>query len=281
MFRFSSRSVRGFTLIELLVVIAIIAILAAILFPVFAKAREKARTTNCNSNFKNMAMGILQYSSDYDERMPPVQTSTAPFFVTYSPFSPGFDRTWTQLINPYVKNRDVWKCPSNATSNFGDTNDVNDQPSTDPIAIDFSRSIRSQGYNYAYLSPFDANAKWMGVAASAINNPAGMVMTVDSTWDLDSCRPSGGGNWFVQAPSVANSGTVYWFGPWVALSACNWLNYGGMWPHHMDATQVNVTFVDGHAKTMRLENMWQGLSGPPWGANRAITNTQLYIWDRD
>jgi len=60
----------GFTLIELLVVIAIIAILAAILFPVFARAREKARQTNCLSNVKQIMLGVLQYAQDYDERMP-------------------------------------------------------------------------------------------------------------------------------------------------------------------------------------------------------------------
>ena len=61
---------RGFTLIELLVVIAIIAILAAILFPVFAKAREKARQSSCQSNIKQITLGVLQYSSDYDENGP-------------------------------------------------------------------------------------------------------------------------------------------------------------------------------------------------------------------
>ncbi len=61
---------RGFTLIELLVVIAIIAILAAILFPVFAKAREKARQSSCLSNMKQIVLGTMQYAQDYDERLP-------------------------------------------------------------------------------------------------------------------------------------------------------------------------------------------------------------------
>ena len=63
---------RGFTLIELLVVIAIIAILAAILFPVFAKAREKARTASCQSNLKQLALGAMMYAQDYDERVNPI-----------------------------------------------------------------------------------------------------------------------------------------------------------------------------------------------------------------
>ncbi len=95
-------SKKGFTLIELLVVIAIIAILAAILFPVFAKAREKARQSSCQSNMKQVALGIGMYVQDYDEMMP------------------GFgDGVWTGdpgsisgLLNPYVKNYKLFECPS-------------------------------------------------------------------------------------------------------------------------------------------------------------------------
>jgi len=95
---------RGFTLIELLVVIAIIAILAAILFPVFAQAREKARQASCLSNGKQMALGLTMYAQDYDETFPRVWTAN---------FGPtGGARDWKDDIQPYVKNRDVFKCPS-------------------------------------------------------------------------------------------------------------------------------------------------------------------------
>ena len=95
---------RGFTLIELLVVIAIIAILAAILFPVFAQAREKARAAACLSNGKQMALGLMMYAQDYDERLPRVWTPT--FGAKNGP------RDWKDDIQPYVKNVDVFRCPS-------------------------------------------------------------------------------------------------------------------------------------------------------------------------
>jgi len=95
----------GFTLIELLVVIAIIAILAAILFPVFARARENARKSTCQSNIKQLALGVLQYAQDYDERLPR---------HCYQPASGSY--TWVNAVQPYVKNMDVARCPSNATA---------------------------------------------------------------------------------------------------------------------------------------------------------------------
>jgi prepilin-type N-terminal cleavage/methylation domain-containing protein/prepilin-type processing-associated H-X9-DG protein len=95
---------RGFTLIELLVVIAIIAILAAILFPVFARARENARKSTCQSNLKQVGTGILQYVQDYDETMPLAQ---------YNSNNPQCLH-WMDATAPYVKSDNVWKCPSAA-----------------------------------------------------------------------------------------------------------------------------------------------------------------------
>src|ERR1035438_9360122 len=92
---------RGFTLIELLVVIAIIAILAAILFPVFAKAREKARTSACSNNAKQIGVAFLQYVQDFDEKYPPYDTDTVS--GRYG---------WVMLIQPYIKSTQVFVCPS-------------------------------------------------------------------------------------------------------------------------------------------------------------------------
>jgi prepilin-type N-terminal cleavage/methylation domain-containing protein/prepilin-type processing-associated H-X9-DG protein len=98
---------RGFTLIELLVVIAIIAILAAILFPVFAKVREKARQTTCLSNEKQIGLGIIQYVSDYSETWPEGSNS-------HTNAIPG--QGWAALVYPYVKSTGVFKCPDDPTT---------------------------------------------------------------------------------------------------------------------------------------------------------------------
>jgi len=109
----------GFTLIELLVVIAIIAILAAILFPVFAKAREKARQTSCLSNVKQISLGIVQYAQDYDEMM--VANATA-VYDYMSPdgtpihIAPPSAMLWMYLTYPYVRNVQIYRCPSYANA---------------------------------------------------------------------------------------------------------------------------------------------------------------------
>lgn len=127
------RNRRGFTLIELLVVIAIIAILAAILMPVFAQAREKARSASCQSNLKQLAMASLQYVQDYDEQFPlraPVlgaefagitQPPDALPPCSANPTAPVcgvFGSFWSSAIQPYVKNWQVNSCPSSVPTDF-------------------------------------------------------------------------------------------------------------------------------------------------------------------
>ena len=97
----------GFTLIELLVVIAIIAILAAILFPVFARARENARRASCQSNLKQIGLAIFQYSQDYDEKIP------ARAYADYGSYP-----SWSQVIQSYAKSTQVFRCLANPMSNY-------------------------------------------------------------------------------------------------------------------------------------------------------------------
>jgi prepilin-type N-terminal cleavage/methylation domain-containing protein/prepilin-type processing-associated H-X9-DG protein len=154
-----SRKPRGFTLIELLVVIAIIAILAAILFPVFAQAREKARQTACLSNEKQIALAFLEYTQDYDERVPPIvncysATSKPTDPVSASgpvPFCGGNTHSWVEAINPYIKvqffgSTTVWKCPSLEQ-------DLLQTPGNFEFQAGFSQYDVDYGANREYLQP--------------------------------------------------------------------------------------------------------------------------------
>lgn len=132
---------RGFTLIELLVVIAIIAILAAILFPVFAKARENARRASCQSNLKQIGLGITQYTQDNDESFPEAVN--------------GANITWRQSIQPYVKSTQLFQCPSNSRSKTVADNAVQNFPAI---------NISYVGNPHIFLTP-----DWEGAGSATLN----------------------------------------------------------------------------------------------------------------
>ncbi|HEX8463124.1 MAG TPA: DUF1559 domain-containing protein, partial [Abditibacterium sp.] len=113
------RARRAFTLIELLVVIAIIAILASILFPVFGRARENARRSSCMSNMKQMGLGVIQYTQDYDEKFPQA------YWYPDNSGSGGGYAHWSGTIQPYIKSEQLFVCPSDAGGGLAPTNFVN------------------------------------------------------------------------------------------------------------------------------------------------------------
>ena len=165
---------KGFTLIELLVVIAIIAILAAILFPVFARARENARKANCQSNLKQMATAAMQYAQDYDETM--IRTNIKAADGTY--------RGWVWLLQPYVKNTGIFTCPSKPSAKWDGTN---------PAVY--------SGFGYAFFGIENVANGGLGLSAralAAISAPADVVMFGDSTADtwyvIDWDEPRGSDN---------------------------------------------------------------------------------------
>ena len=149
---------RAFTLIELLVVIAIIAILAAILFPVFAKAREKARTSSCQSNEKQMGVAITQYAQDYDEKLPGRYNGAEAY-------------SWRYVIQPYLKSTQVLVCPSNTTNTY----DCYDN--TNPLVPTPRRSYAANGHG-SFQTPMRANN---GAALAALDQPAQLVLVCEST----------------------------------------------------------------------------------------------------
>ena len=120
MHQFRGGAKGAFTLIELLVVVAIIALLAAILFPVFGRARENARRASCQSNLKQIGLGLIQYTQDNDEMLVPgYNNNGGPTWQagTYGSDGSGhFNYTWMDEIYPYVKNANIFVCPSDSTA---------------------------------------------------------------------------------------------------------------------------------------------------------------------
>ncbi|NLO04664.1 MAG: DUF1559 domain-containing protein [candidate division WS1 bacterium] len=143
----------GFTLIELLVVIAIIAILAAILFPVFARAREKARQTSCLNNVKQLSLGLLMYMGDYDGSFPS-GSAAAWGDGTYPNHPYG---AWADGIQPYIKNNQIYICPSDSSANC--ISHANSESHTLYAAClmgSYPNQQLSYGYNYSLFSHNDS-----------------------------------------------------------------------------------------------------------------------------
>ena len=136
---------KAFTLIELLVVIAIIAILAAILFPVFAQAREKARQATCTSNLNQIGLAWMMYIQDYDETIQPNGDDPIPGGIDGT----GFTESPMYLLNPYVKSQQVWLCPDRSET-FTATSTANDTRVNDPSGCwdNVNQTHRCLGYGF-------------------------------------------------------------------------------------------------------------------------------------
>jgi prepilin-type N-terminal cleavage/methylation domain-containing protein len=149
----------AFTLIELLVVIAIIAILAAILFPVFAQAREKARQTSCLSNMKQMGLALMQYSQDYDEMFVLATNEVNPDDPTKQPATL-YDVTWIRTIQPYIKNHQLFVCPSTRVNNEPDSTPIPSEAG--PYTGKVTNIKDRKGPIWDYGIPSRARAYWGG-----------------------------------------------------------------------------------------------------------------------
>lgn len=151
---------RGFTLIELLVVIAIIAILAAILFPVFARARENARRASCQSNLKQIALGIAQYTQDYDELLPGT--------IKYGHDTAANYWAWPMLIMPYVKSAQIFACPSSSS------------PPTSITTTPASATSYGSDPNYGMNVATAGTSATGGISLASINYPSELLLMCDN-----------------------------------------------------------------------------------------------------
>ena len=217
---------KGFTLIELLVVIAIIAILAAILFPVFAKVREKARQASCASNEQQLGLGVIQYIQDYDEHFPVVWDNRHNLGAGET------DINWGQEIYPYVKSLQVYVCPSNTSAaalvtsghfmgnGFGDETPASNIPDSYSMNADIG-FVNETGQDT--WGPYKSEA--------GIDEPSNKVMITESAGQNAATHWPG---WFNEGN---NTGGIY----------------GQMFAGHTGI--MNVAYIDGHVKAMKPANL--------------------------
>jgi prepilin-type N-terminal cleavage/methylation domain-containing protein/prepilin-type processing-associated H-X9-DG protein len=223
---------RGFTLIELLVVIAIIAILAAILFPVFARARENARRASCQSNLKQIGLGALQYTQDYDEKYPGTGYTN----------SSGHQIMWMDFVQPYVKSTQIFNCPSHS---FGGNlkafnSNVGARGTTSP-----NKEFGSYIFNNSFYSPNIVRGPG-GQSLAAFGSTATTVLVGDGA-------DSGGNADFYCYNETTPYSLVTGANPKTMQS--NWGGGGdqALTERHLDT--VNILFADGHVKAMKLDEL--------------------------
>jgi prepilin-type N-terminal cleavage/methylation domain-containing protein/prepilin-type processing-associated H-X9-DG protein len=252
----------GFTLIELLVVIAIIAILAAILFPVFAQARESARLTQCASNMRQLGVALLSYANDYDDGLPNrretilVQPHPNPCQEVYDE---NLCRNWKHFVLPYVKSADIFFCPTNPASQTLDDASANPEdapgaavcwPPNRRIQPYFRRGIFYYHAFFKSTFPVATRAWWKGLnyTLTSIYYPTTAILLGESKDAYPDYGP-----WISYYPP----------GTWNQSPYSNW---GAR--HRGSDKRVNLVFADGHAKFTHLHetcrpinsdhtNMWQ------------------------
>jgi len=294
------RTIRsGFTLIELLVVIAIIAILAAILFPVFAQARESARKTACLSNAKQLGLGILMYIQDYDETMIMAANASQPGELRDDGSVYRAWTSWTKSVQPYIKNTQLLLCPDNINNSFILQANVTAR----------SEIYAAYGFNYGYLGTFagvdPGNSSlylWNPISLAGVNKPATIVMITDAqapNWANSAhtsvwYEPTGN---LVDPPDAYLSDQVFWGGGWGNTCSDQTITtnyefpcYGGVdFRHSGGHFKVNTqpdggastVFVDGHAKFYRAGGLAVGTNYSPTQSGGSVfqVDKNAYLWD--
>ncbi len=225
---------KAFTLIELLVVIAIISLLAALLFPVFGRVRESARRSTCQSNLKQIMLGVTQYAQDFDERYPPLAIQGN--ICGYS------------LLQPYVKSTQIFTCPS-------DTKVAANSwcAASTPYGANFPSSY---GTNSLFAANFNAGTGFgsvyvAGIQLNQLNSPATTMYLADGASVISTSTPNTqwtemADGFLLDSPQSAN------------LPAST--TRGGPLARHLEFT--NLAFADGHVKAMPIEKWYY--NGTPW-----------------
>lgn len=291
---------RGFTLIELLVVIAIIAILAAILFPVFAQAREEARKISCASQERQIGLATIQYIQDWDSRYPLCDYNG--YFE--NPIGPNYT-TWCYVIQPYIKEWRVFADPDQAVDSWGAWGG-NDPPASDYSAnsqpgVGWWEWMSDYGMNYAYLNPnyacaYPAPGSYWGVPVTEnqIEQPANTVYVVDvkelvigpgegnSAWPFyQEADPPDGYNDVVCSWDGWGAGAFgdgQGFGATLNPLGAPITGTGNVALRHTGGT--NTLFCDGHVKWFTPGNLAIGTNWSVTTPNNQVkvTDAAEYLW---
>lgn len=238
------RRQQAFTLIELLVVIAIIAILAAILFPVFAQAREKARQTSCLSNTKQIGLSLNMYVQDYDEHV--CLNNDGQWYQKNGYW---YINTWMTLLEPYMKNYGIWVCPS-ATASTGLYAGYDYSPDSPWKTGDLTGSIQAaytlDNY-YNYNSTYGAIFQDSPISLAGVEAPAGLMFCADggqspkTAWDPEQIVTQYGG---LGLDTPTDATYAYAVGGYPQ---------GALYARHNKG--LNNVFFDGHSKWLKLTNL--------------------------
>jgi prepilin-type N-terminal cleavage/methylation domain-containing protein/prepilin-type processing-associated H-X9-DG protein len=268
---------RGFTLIELLVVIAIIAILAAILFPVFAQAREKARQSACLSNVKQIGTGLTMFLQDYDDVFPFNWFGRTPDVWWLTLPGTGNAYKWMDAIYPYVKNEGIFTCPGDPsprreyiyqgrlTAQLPATMARWETTRWGSYSINMGNWAQTPGRGVPPTSQWGANGNHLLRSLPMMSSPAQTVWVVE-----------GNGSFEVAWPGIPNNPRIQnWNGVRVLalLPPTNTPGFhyeGAVVPRHQD--RANVVWCDGHASTMDVDRLNErATEGSSKGALRYFT----------
>jgi len=274
------------------VVVSIIGVLCAILFPVFATVKGAANRAVCISNLHQLTAGAQLYSEDYDDRFMLVNHQPAENANSRN------DRTWVQLVLPYVHSFGLFHCPADTMDRpKPEATFDQDLVPGDTYSQYYTASLHTDyGYNYQNLAPIVGNAN--GVAAwtskpkalSDVRTPSSTLLFVDSVWSRTSAgSPIGGGNWLEVPPcryyTTKVDSFTGGFGDQVPVftTSVGWSTeasapevYGNAWPWHGD--HMNVAFVDGSVRSLTPQSLEAGCSVAP-GWTGAIGDPSAYLWD--
>jgi prepilin-type N-terminal cleavage/methylation domain-containing protein/prepilin-type processing-associated H-X9-DG protein len=237
----NGRKRNGFTLIELLVVISIIAILAAILMPVFARAREAGRQSNCLSNLRQLGTAAMLYTQDFDDALPPAATARI--------LPNGMYEEWYDVIHPYAKNNAIFHCPSSTEG------DRNASPSAYNMAY---------GWNHQYLhvNGTDTTLGFLqggGISLSKVQSPAETLMLGDTGKTRNYPASSNSFDW-IYPPNTPRVHNAHYLSD---------MHNGG----------ANVAFVDGHSKWFKVPTLAEYNAGTRTEILKRASGQADYYWD--